>query len=421
MDGYAAQLQAEAAESEGILPQRSEPSSPQTGPETNTSDLVPSFSSMFGFAASWGKRLQTEFQLDHFVDQVKKQSEEVTKAYTQDIAEFAQAVKVGATRGMDELSTRFTQLKTDLESELQPEQTSRAVGGTETAAQDQKVHSQNMFGGIGRHFQVDALMQQQEKAKRLMSKLGSDLEDLLRDAIVIEAPGSGSTEEQKSAARKIIYDRRMAQLAAIRESEDTYLVDPREMSEFKTFEEAFVMDQGMLQVAQLLAENPAMAGIHAKLVSEKVGENEFWTRYFFRAWMVEQEEVRRKKLVEAAVAATAEDEFSWDAEEEDEDEEDSKSKGKTAETGAAKDGSAEVSKTMEPKTVGSADAAADAAAPQPAVMSEELKADNSNASASVNKADKTAGKPAAAAAGAQADKADGAKPDSNDDAWDEWE
>ncbi|KAJ1947815.1 BSD domain-containing protein 1 [Kickxella alabastrina] len=420
MDGYAAQLQAEAAESEGILPQCSEPSSPQTGPETNTSDLVPSFSSMFGFAASWGKRLQTELQLDHFVDQVKKQSEEVTKAYTQDIAEFAQAVKVGATRGMDELSTRFTQLKTDLEAELQPEQKSRAVDGTETEAQDQKVHSQNMFGGIGRHFQVDALMQQQEKAKRLMSKLGSDLEDLLRDAIVIEAPGSGSTEEQKSAARKIIYDRRMAQLAAIRESEDTYLVDPREMSEFKTFEEAFVMDQGMLQVAQLLAENPAMAGIHAKLVGEKVEENEFWTRYFFRAWMVEQEEVRRKKLVEAAVAATAEDEFSWDAEEEDEDEEDSKSKGKTAETGAAKNGSAEVSKTMEPKTVDSTDAAGDVAAPQPAAISEESKADNSNASASVDKADKTAGKPAAAAA-AQADKADGAKPDSNDDAWDEWE
>ncbi|KAJ2784023.1 BSD domain-containing protein 1 [Coemansia interrupta] len=345
MDGYTAQLQAEAAESEGILPQPSEPSTPQSGLPAaedaagsgSTADSLPSLSSMFGFAASWGKKLQTELQLDQFVDQVKKQSEEVTKAYSQDIAEFAQAVKVGAARGMDELSTRFTQIKTDIETEFRddtgdvkpksvdPDSKEGAAqdtveatyGGKETSAQQEK----GIFGGLGKHFQVDALREQQAKAKRMMNKLGTDLEDLLRDAIVIEAPGSASTEEQRTAARKIIYDRRMAQLAAIQESEDTYLSDPSTLPEFSEFEPTYDFAQNKSQIEELLSNGSAVAEMKKRLVPGSVSEKEFWRRYFFRAWMVDQEEARRKKLVEAAVAATTEEEFSWDADEDDKDKE----------------------------------------------------------------------------------------------------
>ncbi|KAJ1859339.1 BSD domain-containing protein 1 [Coemansia sp. RSA 2703] len=286
---------------------------------------------MFGFAASWGKKLQAELQLDQFVDQVKKQSEEVTKAYTQDIAEFAQAVKVGAARGMDELSTRFTQIKTDIETEFRDDTSNgnpRSVESTSKSgvAEDatvttsgEKVNSaqqeKSIFSGLGKHFQVDALREQQEKAKRMMSKLGADLEDLLRDAIVIEAPGSASTEEQRNAARKIIYDRRMAQLAAIQESEDTYLTDPSTQPEFSEFESTYDFAQNKSRTEGLLNDGSAVAEMRKKLVPGSVSEEEFWKRYFFRAWMVDQEEARRKKLVEAAVAATTEEEFSWDADE----------------------------------------------------------------------------------------------------------
>ncbi|KAJ2909301.1 hypothetical protein GGI21_002024, partial [Coemansia aciculifera] len=181
----------------------------------------------------------------------------------------------------------------------------------------------------------------QEKAKRLMSKLGADLEDLLREAIVIEAPGSASTEEQRNAARKIIYDRRMAQLAAIQESTDTYLVDPRttvveipgatnggaddssSSSRFDEFVGEFSLDERQEEVALMLKEdNSVVAQMHKTLVEEKkVTEQEFWTRYFYRVWLVDQEEVRRKKLVEAAVAAAVEEDFSWENEEEEEEEE----------------------------------------------------------------------------------------------------
>ncbi|KAJ2879258.1 hypothetical protein H4R27_005413 [Coemansia aciculifera] len=300
MDGFGYQLQADAAEAEGCLPQSS-------SPET---DSLPSLSSMFGFAATWGKKLQTDLQLTQLVDQVKKQSEEVTKAYSQDISEFAQAVKVGATRGIDELSTRFTQMKTGLEAEFNDEEGERSVAG--------ETEDVGLFGGIGRHFQAGTLKQQQETVKRLMSKLGTDLEDLLREAIVIEAPES--TEEQRSAARKIVYDRRMAQLAAIQESADTYLIDPRGQvnTGFMEFIGEFSLDDQQDEIEVLRRENPVVTQMHKDLVPEKVAETEFWTRYFYQAWMVDQEENRRKKLVEAAVAAAVEEEFSWDMDEDEE-------------------------------------------------------------------------------------------------------
>ncbi|KAJ2890633.1 BSD domain-containing protein 1, partial [Coemansia aciculifera] len=321
MDAFAFQLQTDAAESEGC---------PQQSPNPDA-DSLPSLSSMFGFAASWGKKIQTDLQLTQLVDQVKKQSEEVTKAYSQDLSEFAQAVRVGATRGIDELSTRFSQIKAEFKDEeeakgedtsvsSQQQQEERSVSGGPATAEPS---SQGLFGGISRHFQSDVLRQRQEKAKRLMSKLGADLEDLLREAIVIEAPGSASTEEQRNAARKIIYDRRMAQLAAIQESTDTYLVDPRttvveipgatnggaddssSSSRFDEFVGEFSLDERQEEVALMLKEdNSVVAQMHKTLVEEKkVTEQEFWTRYFYRVWLVDQEEVRRKKLVEAAVAA----------------------------------------------------------------------------------------------------------------------
>ncbi|KAJ2707483.1 hypothetical protein FB645_000659 [Coemansia sp. IMI 203386] len=417
MDGYAAQLQAEAAESEGILPQLSEPSTPHNEEEqngttstsrhqTDTIDSLPSLGSVFSFAASWGKKLQADLQLDQFVDQVKKQSEEVTKAYTQDIAEFAQAVKTGATRGMDELSTRFAQIKTDFETEFnndeqsgqkssstESEQSTRNVADALNDNTTPKQSQEGLLGGLGKHFQVDALRQQQERAKRLMSKLGGDLEDLLRDAIVIEAPGSAGTEEQKTAARKIIYDRRMAQLAAIQESETTYLADPSTRPEYTEFIKGFALDnEKNKQIDELLKEHAGIKDMMEKLVPKNVSREEFWTRYFFHAWLVDQEETRRKKLVEAAVAATAEDEFSWDAEDDEKEREEKEIRSDTPESRDA-------------------DGAQSSAAP----------VDTAKHNAAAPETQKEAAEPSSKREGEGKKKSSSSNNTGDDDGWDEWE
>ncbi|ORX74012.1 hypothetical protein DL89DRAFT_8132 [Linderina pennispora] len=433
MDGFAFQFEADAAEAEGYTPEKSAPSTPRNeaakdsaandstakqspsaegelAPKPTTSnegaakqDTLPSFGSMFGFAASWGKKLQADLQIDQFVDSVKKQSEEVTKAYKQDISEFAQAVKVGATRGMDELSTRFAHMKTGLETELNASDTPAAEGESREIEVQQE--STGLFQGMGRHFQIDSLKQRQEKAKRLMSKLGTDLEDLLRDAIVIEAPGSGTTEEQRKAARKIIYDRRMAQLAAVQENEDTYLVNPsttdisipggvpksdkdgdeKAGSDFEEFIKTFKLEDSKDKVTELLKDGSAVAEMHKTLVPDRVAEEDFWTRYFFNAWLIDQAELRRKKLVEAAVAATEEEEFSWDME----GESDSEDK-----TGDEKQDTAEAVEPAKEKD-----------------MDEEKKDDNEDNDVKIGKSK----------AADIEEKEPKAREEEDDDAWDEWE
>ncbi|KAJ2721426.1 BSD domain-containing protein 1 [Coemansia sp. Benny D115] len=411
MDGFTAQLQAEAAEAEGILPEPSQPSTPHN--ESAQEAAMPSLSSMFGFAASWGKKLQTELQLDGFVDQVKRQSEQVTKAYTQDLAEFAQAVRVGAAKGMDEISHRITQLKTDME----------------TGDGERNVDGGLLGGIVGRHLQVDVLREQQGKAKRLLARLGADLEDLVRDAIVIEAPGSGSTEEQRTAARKIIYDRRMARMAALEESEDTFLEDPSDMAEYKAFIKDVDTVQNKKEAERLVDENPQLKNMLAKLVPKHVDQEVFWTRYFFRVWMVDQEEIRRRKMVEAAVAASAEDEFSWDMEE-DEDEE----KGKGKEKEGIKEKQVEQSgvevESAKAQDIGEtagkvvAEAASEAATPNASASNAAASpVDEKKSNASTEKPDSAAAAAAAAATKAPKDTQTtaAAAKGSDDDAWDEWE
>ncbi|KAJ2124030.1 hypothetical protein IW147_002137 [Coemansia sp. RSA 720] len=262
MDGFGYQLATDAAEAEGCAPTRSASSTP------DETDIT--FSSMFGFATQWGKKLQSDLQLTTLVGQLKQQSASVTQAYTQDIAEFAQAVKTGATRSIDTLSTQLHRLSTN-----------------DTAPAD--------------------------RATRLLRSVGADLEDLLRSALVIEAPQS--TREEKEQARQLVYDRRMAQLAKIRESTDTFTEHP-ESAEYDTFARAFSVEERRGEIDEL-RKDEKMKEMMAKLVPEQVEEDVFWTRYFFHVKRVEQEEMRRKKLVEDAVAATADEEFSWDMDDDD--------------------------------------------------------------------------------------------------------
>ncbi|KAJ2498916.1 hypothetical protein GGH96_003916 [Coemansia sp. RSA 1972] len=287
MDGFGYQLATDAAEAEGCAPTHSAPSTPD---ETEIT-----FSSMFGFATQWGKKLQSDLQLTSLVGQLKQQTSSVTQAYSQDIAEFAQAVKTGATRGIDTLSTQLNRLSTQDATQGPPA----------------------------------------DRAAQLLRSVGADLEDLLRSALVIEAPQSTSEEREK--ALRVVYDRRMAQLAKIRESPATF-TEHQEGAEFDAFASAFNATERREEIDEL-RKDEKIAEMYEKLVPEHVEEDVFWMRYFYHVKRVELEEMRRKKLVEDAVAATKDEEFSWDMDDDEGDK--SSDKAKDVSEDKAKDGVSE--------------------------------------------------------------------------------
>ncbi|KAJ2592136.1 hypothetical protein IWW49_001190 [Coemansia sp. RSA 1797] len=359
MDGFGYQLATDAAEAEGCAPTQSTPSTPD--------EIDISFSSMFGFATQWGKKIQSDLQLTSLVGQLKQQTSSVTQAYSQDIAEFAQAVKTGATRSIDTLSTQLNRLST----------------------QDPGPHT--------------------DRAARLLRSVGTDLEDLLRSALVIEAPQS--TQEEKAHALQLVYDRRMAQLAKIRESPNTFTEHP-EGAEYDAFASAFSVDEMRGEIDEL-RKDEKVAEMYAKLVPKQIEEGVFWTRYFYHVKRVELEEMRRKKLVEDAVAATQDEEFSWDMDDDEGDK--SSDKVKDVEGDKANNGVEKVIEPVEePKTEESKVIEPKITEPAEEPKTEEPKTDEP--AAKPNLAEPTV-KPHPTPPTPTAPSA--AKPD--DDSWDTWE
>ena len=54
-------------------------------------------------------------------------------------------------------------------------------------------------------------------------------------------------------------------------------------------------------------------------MTDKLERDVFWKRYFFRVWLMDQEEEQRKQLVrDAAVAMDESESFDWGDEEDEE-------------------------------------------------------------------------------------------------------
>ncbi|TCD63044.1 hypothetical protein EIP91_006057 [Steccherinum ochraceum] len=79
-------------------------------------------------------------------------------------------------------------------------------------------------------------------------------------------------------------------------------------------------------------DGSALKATHDALVPEHISSEEFWTRYFFRAHQVEQDEQRRKAIIQGTMSE--EEDFSW------EDDEDEATSPTTAKPPASADGAA---------------------------------------------------------------------------------
>ncbi|GAA5987899.1 hypothetical protein JCM11641_004575 [Rhodosporidiobolus odoratus] len=74
--------------------------------------------------------------------------------------------------------------------------------------------------------------------------------------------------------------------------------------------------------AELAEGGEGFAAVYKELVVGEegqdgaLGEMAFWGRYFFRKQEIEEEEVRRKRVLEGVAAAPSDDDFSWDMDDE---------------------------------------------------------------------------------------------------------
>ncbi|KAH8997648.1 hypothetical protein EDB86DRAFT_891397 [Lactarius hatsudake] len=113
--------------------------------------------------------------------------------------------------------------------------------------------------------------------------------------------------------------RRDALLRALRATPAILRVDPakeeRSATLFVTWAQVEDLREETQREVELAADDGALQITRSMLVPEELSEDEFWTRYSFRVYQINQEDERRKAVLEGPTAQ--EEDFSWEDEEED--------------------------------------------------------------------------------------------------------
>ncbi|KAF8265350.1 hypothetical protein EI94DRAFT_1831256 [Lactarius quietus] len=113
--------------------------------------------------------------------------------------------------------------------------------------------------------------------------------------------------------------RRDALLRSLRATPAILRVDPakeeRSRVSFGTWTQVDDLPDETQREAELAADERALQITREALVPEEMSEDVFWTRYFFRVYQINQEDERRKAVLEGSTAQ--EEDFSWEDEEED--------------------------------------------------------------------------------------------------------
>ncbi|XP_068437221.1 BSD domain-containing protein 1 [Clinocottus analis] len=165
---------------------------------------------------------------------------------------------------------------------------------------------------------VEGSSETSEKVKKSLSSFLGVITDTLApppdktidcDVITLVATPSGTTE---------IYDRSKARLYSLQADPATYCNEPDGPPEqFDNWLSRFSLEDKKAELSELLVNSPSIRALYTKMVPAAVAHSEFWQRYFYRVFQLEQEEARRLALKQRAEQTAHTETLGWEEEEED--------------------------------------------------------------------------------------------------------
>ncbi|XP_067862749.1 BSD domain-containing protein 1 [Heptranchias perlo] len=127
------------------------------------------------------------------------------------------------------------------------------------------------------------------------------------DVITLVATPSGTTE---------IYDSTKARLYSLQADPATYCNEPDGPLElFDEWVTDFNLEDQKGEISGLLVDSPSVRALYTKMVPAAVSHSEFWHRYFYKLYQLEQEEARRIALKQRAEQTSHSEELRWEEEE----------------------------------------------------------------------------------------------------------
>ncbi|KAK1145651.1 BSD domain-containing protein 1-like [Acipenser oxyrinchus oxyrinchus] len=218
----------------------------------------------------WGGWLQQSFQ------SVKDKSAEAYDFIKRDLAEFTNVVQ-------HDTACTIAATASAVKDKL-------AVEGSSDATQKVKKGLSNILGVI-----TDTLAPPPDKT-------------IDCDVITLVATSAGTTE---------VYDSTKARLYSLQADPATYCNEPDGPPEvFEAWLVNFNFEEKKAEVSELLVSSPSIRALYSKMVPVAVSHSEFWQRYFYKIYQLDQEEARRIALKQRAEQTSQSEELGWEEEDE---------------------------------------------------------------------------------------------------------
>ncbi|XP_067277354.1 BSD domain-containing protein 1 [Pseudorasbora parva] len=156
-----------------------------------------------------------------------------------------------------------------------------------------------------------------EKVKKGLSNILGVITDTLAppqdmtidcDVITLVATPSGTTE---------VYDSGKARLYSLQADPATYCNEPDgPPQQFDSWLSGFMLEERKAEISELLVNSPAIRALYTKMVPAAVAHSEFWQRYFYKVFQLEQDEARRVALKQRAERTSHSESLGWEEEDE---------------------------------------------------------------------------------------------------------
>ncbi|XP_061700552.1 BSD domain-containing protein 1 [Syngnathoides biaculeatus] len=165
---------------------------------------------------------------------------------------------------------------------------------------------------------VEGSSETTEKVKKSLSSFLGVITDTLApppdktidcDVITLVATPAGTTE---------VYDSSKARFYSLQADPATYCNEPDGPPEqFDNWLSSFSMEDKKGEISELLVSSPSVRALYTKMVPAAVTHLEFWQRYFYKVFQLDQEEARRVALKQRAEQTAHVETLDWEEEEED--------------------------------------------------------------------------------------------------------
>lgn len=140
--------------------------------------------------------------------------------------------------------------------------------------------------------------------------------DGIKTALIIppEEMEEDEAEPITFSSSEHIFDRAKARLHAIQIDPATYCNEPTgSKEEFEKWKATFDLEAKKGDISELLVSNVEVRALYTQMVPSTVSHSDFWQRYFYKLYQLEQEDKRRAELMKRAELTTDSD-LAWDDE-----------------------------------------------------------------------------------------------------------